>query len=228
MINMLLQVIAPHYCYGCGKVGMLLCENCKYDITDDPFAGCIVCARPSDTGICKSCHSSYEKAWCVGERIDILQRIIDAYKFERVKDADRVLASLLDRTLPILPRNTIVVHVPTVQSHIRRRGYDHARSLAKRFAIMRGLEHKSVIERLHSNEQRGLNKKERLNQASQAFRCNEQLDPGAVYLLIDDVVTTNATLRFAAEELKNAGAAKVWVAVLARQPLEKDKKDPGR
>jgi predicted amidophosphoribosyltransferase len=40
-------------------------------------------------------------------------------------------------------------------------------------------------------------------------------------LLVDDVVTTNATVRYAAQALKDAGAQIVWVAVTARQPLDK-------
>jgi predicted amidophosphoribosyltransferase len=50
------------------------------------------------------------------------------------------------------------------------------------------------------------------------------LDEAPVYLLIDDVVTTNATLRYAADALMTAGAKTVWVGVAARQPLDKTTK----
>ena len=215
-----MQIVAPHYCYGCGKIGTLLCENCKYDITEESFSGCIVCAGPAAAGICTSCRTSYERAWCVGERDGALQRLIDAYKFERVKDADSMLASLLYAALADIPSGIVVTHVPTVQSHIRVRGYDHARNLARQFARMRDLRHADLIERIDSGEQRGLSKKQRLAQAKSAYRCRKPAEGGTTYLLIDDIVTTNASVRYAVQALVDAGAKEVWIAALAGQPLK--------
>lgn len=221
MINALLQLIAPHYCYGCGKLGVVLCQKCKYDITDEPFSGCIVCAGPAVSGICNTHQTSYERAWCVGERSGTLERLIDAYKFERVKDAASPLASLLCDTLPVLPDTAIIVPLPTIQTHIRQRGYDHTLRIAELLAKDRKLECRKLLQRNDSYVQRGRNKKDRLEQARKAYRCVNQLDPSAIYILVDDVVTTNASVRFAADELKRAGATNVWAAVLARQALDK-------
>lgn len=221
MVNKLMQIIAPHYCYGCGKVGVLLCEDCKYDIVDDTYSGCVVCAHPSGAGICSSCKTTYERAWCVGEREGALRNLIDAYKFERVGDAAPVLASLLDHVVPSLPNNTFVVHVPTLPSHIRQRGYDHAENLAVSFAHIRSLSHDSVLTRMNNNHQRGQSKQVRMKQAESMFACSRELDPACIYMLIDDIVTSNASLSYAAAELRRAGAVIVWVAVVARQPLGK-------
>ena len=224
MINTLMQIVAPHYCYGCGKVGSVLCHNCKYDIVCEPFSGCIVCSRPANKGVCEKCEFSYVKAWCVGEREDVLKRIIDAYKFERVAAAADTLASLLDQSLPEVPRSVIVTNIPTASSHIRQRGYDHAAGIAKRFAKLRGLNYEMFLHRNDSGDQRGLSKRDRYKQAAGTFKCNKALNSDTTYLIVDDVVTTNATLRYAAAELINAGAGAVWVAVLARQPLGKREK----
>lgn len=221
MINKLLQIVAPHYCYGCGKVGVLLCQNCKYDIIEEPFSGCIVCTRPSSAGVCTDCASSYERAWCVAERTDVVERLINAYKFERVRDASLVFAYLLNDTVPDLPANVVVTNVPTVPSHIRRRGYDHAGKVARDFAGLRKLEYKTILTRSGSAEQRGQNKRTRFEQAKLAFICEQKLSPDYIYLLIDDITTTNASVRYAAQALRDAGAESVWVAVIARQPLDK-------
>ena len=217
----MLGFVAPHHCYGCSKVGTVLCANCKYNITDDVFSGCTVCARPSMNGICSQCKTTYEKAWCIGDREGVLEQLINAYKFECVKRASVELGILLDATLPVLPPETIVVPVPTVRSHIRMRGYDHALLLAREFAKRRKLQVSPLVKRSNKSSQRGLNKKERMKEAKQAFYCDKTLDSSVPYLVVDDVVTTNATLRYAAGALHGAGADIVWATVAAKQPLDK-------
>ena len=147
--------------------------------------------------------------------------VIDGLKFDHVKAAADTLAELLDNRLPILPPDTVIVPVPTVASHIRQRGYDHTLLIAKSFAKRRSLPLKQSLVRSNRSVQRGKSKKERLEQARTAFSCPAKLDDTPAYLLIDDVVTTNATLRYAAEVLMAAGAKTVWVGVAARQPLDK-------
>lgn len=221
MLNKLLNIVAPHYCYGCHKTGVPLCDNCKYDIIDEAFDACIVCASPSSVGICAECRTSYQKAWFVGDRSGVLEATIDALKFERVKSAADSLASLLDNRLPVLPTDTVIVPIPTLPSHIRRRGYDQTLLIAKRLATYRKLQCDQVLERRMHNVQRGANKKERFKQAERAFGVRRKIDPNVPYVLIDDVVTTNATVRFGAQALLDAGAKTVWVTAIARQPLDK-------
>jgi len=169
-----------------------------------------------------SCRTAYERAWCVGERSGALERTIDAFKFERVIDAAAPLAGLLDSRMPVLPNNVVVVPVPTLSRHVRQRGYDHIHLVAKEFAIRRSLKSNKVIRRTNNGGvQRGNTKARRMEQAKRAFYVDGVLDPDATYLVIDDVVTTNATLRYAAQSLRDAGARHVWVAVIARQPLDK-------
>lgn len=221
MIDGLLQFIAPHYCYGCDKIGTLLCQNCKFDISEEAFGGCVVCGTACLHGICKKCHTSFDAAWCVGERREVLEGIINSYKFERVKSCYKLLADLLDQTLPLLPADTVIVPVPTVAAHIRMRGYDHTLLLAKKLAKLRGLAIATPLYRNHSASQRGANKQLRLKQAKTAFGCKEIEASETTYLLLDDISTTGATLKYAAAALRTAGATTVWVAVIARQPLDK-------
>ena len=177
--------------------------------------------KPARNGICDGCTTSYSRAWLVGERTDTLQGIIDALKFERVMDAADSLASLLDMRLPVLPESVIVVPVPTSSSHIRQRGYDHSQLIAKKFAKSRGLKMEQPLRRVALTVQRGKSKKERFEQASMTYHADRMVDSSSTYLLLDDVVTTNATFRYCAAALMDAGAQDVWVAAIARQPLDK-------
>lgn len=220
MINDILRIVAPHHCYGCLKTGHVVCQNCKYDIIDESFDACLVCARPANEGVCVQCKTSYQKAWCVGDRADTLERVINAMKFERVIDGTKVLGSLLDARLPQLPENTIIVPVPTVTKHIRQRGYDHTLLIARELAKRRNLIAMQLVTRTTDESQRGRTKSERFKQAKAAFVCDQTLTQ-VPYLVIDDVVTTNATLRYVAQALVDAGAETVWVGVGARQALNK-------
>ena len=221
MIDTLLSIVAPHHCCGCGKSGSLLCPNCKYNITSETKNVCLACGRPSfRPGVCNTCKVPYSQAWFVGERKDVLQRLVGLYKFERAKSADKDLAGLLDDILPQLPENTMIVPIPTVPAHVRERGYDHTLLLAKRLGRIRRLPVAKILVRNTNTMQRHATAAARGLQAKIAFRVVGKVDENINYLIVDDVVTTGATVRYAAKVLKDAGATQVWVAVLARQTLD--------
>ena len=222
MIDKCLALLAPHLCPGCGIEGSLLCDSCKNDILDEHFLYCIACGKglPGRNGLCSECMMPYERAWCVADRRDHLQQLIGNFKFTNAHAAHRPLAELLHEHLPTLPTNTIVVPVPTVSSHIRQRGYDHMLLIARHFARIRGYMLDTVLQRATSTQQRSKGRAERVRQARSAFVCNKSLDPDKPYLLIDDVITTGATVRYAAQKLLDSGASAVWVASISRQPLD--------
>jgi ComF family protein len=220
MIDNMLGFIAPHICCGCGKIGTALCNHCKYDIINQPFLGCLVCYRANSIGICPEHHMSYKKAWIVGVRCGTLQRLIGSLKFQNMKAAAENLASLLDARLPALPANTLIVPIPTTTAHIRQRGYDHLQLIAEHFAIKRGLPIARVLGRGNTATQHQADRTTRLEQAQSAFRLTESIDPAATYLILDDVVTTGATIYEASRLLVQAGACFIFVGALARQPLD--------
>ena len=219
MIETLLSALSPHLCYACGRIGSVLCDNCKYDIIYDHFNECILCSKVCEpSGICKACRPCFSRAWCVGQRAEVLRKVIDDYKFENVKAARIPLASLLSSTIGMLPSSVVLVPIPTIPAHIRRRGYDHAVLLAKQLAKMQGVEMKRILQRSSYTEQRGGTKVQRQTRAKEAFKSQTPLS-GGVYLLVDDIVTTGATLQFAAQTLLDAGADEVWVCAVAKQPV---------
>jgi len=221
MLDYILSFIAPHRCCRCDKIGVTLCDNCKYDITSDPKMVCIVCKKPSArTWLCNTCIVPYGHAWVVGERDGILQRLVGLYKFERARSAYKALGDLLIETLPDLPANTIVVPVPTTSNRIRERGYGHMLLIAKYVAKAHGLKCRQLVKRRTKTKQRQSTARQRIAQAKLAFTVYEKLDANTPYLLVDDVVTTGATIRYASQALRDAGANHVWVAVIARQALK--------
>ena len=222
MPGYLVNLLAPHYCCSCGEIGAVLCEHCKYDIIGEPYEACILChnvAKPTEN-LCNSCSTTFLHAWVVGSRTDALKKAVDDYKFERIRAAYKLFAELFDATLPNLPPDVVIVPIPTIAKHVRVRGYDHMRLIARELARIRTLTYSPCLYRVTTTMQRGANRAVRREQATAAFTVRN-IRKGARYLIVDDISTTGATVEYASRALLQAGAAEVWVAVLGTQPLEK-------
>lgn len=220
MLEWFLDHVAPHYCCSCGEIGALLCESCKYDIVSEPYVGCLLCGRLSLSGACSQCQPGIDRSWCGGERRDGLETLINRYKFEYARAAYEPLGNIILSTLPDLPENTVIVPIPTIRPHVRQRGYDHVLLVARYVAAKRHLTLGSTLVRRTATVQRGASRSARIAQAKEAFMVQGVIDPIAPYLLLDDVVTTGSTLRYAAQTLKDAGVTTVWAVAAARQTMD--------
>lgn len=220
MQELFINLIFPHYCCACGKIGTLLCNRCRYHIVNDGYGACVICRLPvqSSEALCKSCRVPYSRAWCVAAHEGAVRRLISDLKFERVKAVGQVLGSLLADSTPKLPSGVTVVPVPTVAQHIRQRGYDHCALIARTFAKDKGVNYAEILSRQTSTTQRGAGRRDRLTQAKRAFAVKHAVS--GVVILVDDVFTTGATLRYAAEKAREAGASDVWIAIISREPLD--------
>lgn len=222
MLDKLLDWFIPHICSSCGEVGSLLCASCEYDIVDQSFLQCIVCLKPSYAdNLCRACQKKlpFQEAYVVSWRDGPLKALIDAYKFERAKAAAEVLSSLLDKSLPVLPEDTIVCYIPTVPSHIRQRGFDHMRVVAQLLAKRRDLELYSPLKRSSSTIQHGSSRAQRLEQAKTAFSLQGAV-PNRPVVLLDDIYTTGATVTEAAKLIRRETDQTIILAIIARQPLD--------
>ncbi len=193
-----------------------------YDITFDASSSCFSCGVPSLHGVCPACRPrfAFSNAWVVAERRDQMKRLLEDYKFERVYAAHQAFADLLNARLPLLPAETVVVPIPTIPRHVRQRGYDHAALIARTFARRRRLRYQPILKRKTNTVQVGANRATRRRQAEEAFICRTNLSSDTPYLIIDDIITTGATLQAAATCLQKAGASQVMVAAIAQQSLK--------
>ena len=222
IIERLLQNVAPHLCFGCGKTGSVLCDYCKYDISNESFVGCILCGKPYLDGICKNHDSLIQKAYVITTRTGVTKALIDGLKFDYMKAAAQSAAELLNECLPLLPENTIIVPIPTVRSHVRQRGYDQVDLIAKHFAHLRGLSVFNLLERTGTATQHTLNRSDRLKEAKHAFSVKAKIPlvkPDTPLLIIDDIITTGSTVTEAAQALKHLSNT-IWVTAIAYQPLD--------
>ena len=122
-------------------------------------------------------------------------------------------------------RKIVLVPLPTIRKHIRERGFDHTLRLCfelENFLQKRleGLgvkvEYQDLVVRKNKTVQVGKEKKERMRQAEKAYGIREgiKIENRTLYILVDDVTTTGASLAAAKKILQ---ADQVWAAVLMKE-----------
>ncbi|MBK6852811.1 MAG: ComF family protein [Burkholderiales bacterium] len=136
----------------------------------------------------------------------------------------RALAGAIERA-PGLPAVDLVLPVPLAAERLRERGYNQAWELARHVARRRGLRaDATLIERVRNTaHQLALPRAERAANVHAAFVLGPRGQArvaGRRVVLVDDVMTTGATLAEAARVLLRGGAAEVQCWVVARTPLD--------
>ncbi len=217
MIDAILSYIAPHYCCKCGKIGDILCQNCKKYITNLRYVVCLLCGRPAkNQAFCRHC-----RGWCLTTRTGAVESIINDVKFRRTKSGVEALADILDDAMPACSSDIVLVPVPTAPSNIRRRGYDHMALIAKRLAKRRQLLYVPLLRRRTNVTQHfAKTAVQRREQAKAFFEIAKTPDPHLTYVIIDDIYTTGSTLKAARKCLKDAGVKHIRLVAITRQVNE--------
>jgi predicted amidophosphoribosyltransferase len=120
----------------------------------------------------------------------------------------------------------VVTWAPTTEAHRRSRGFDHGELLARAVARRLRLPCRRLLRRTAGPPQTGRPAAAR-RASGPGFAAAARVDRGGVVVLVDDVVTTGATLRSAAVALREAGVRTVVPAAIARTPARPDGPDAG-
>lgn len=220
LIERLAGLLAPHHCLCCGVTGELLCAWCQPEAFVALPSRCFRChAATTDCAVCPKCRRAVplRHVWVASEYDGTAKRLLHLLKFEHTRAAARPAAAALEATLPYLDDQVLVTHIPSATSRIRVRGYDQSALLAKRLALRLNCHHVTLLTRHGQSRQVGAKREQRLKQLDGAFQPRRpELIKNAHIILIDDVVTTGATLTEAAKVLKVAGAKTVDAAVFAQ------------
>lgn len=218
MIEALISIFAPHYCTNCLKVGTKLCDHCMNNINIEPLSNCLQCAGPLIKQTCSNCKLPYSYIDSYLPRTGVIKQLIEDFKFNGARATAKPLAKILDNQMPHFPGQVVITYLPTARAHIRQRGYDHSRLIAKHLARRRKLKLQNLLIRKRTARQVGSSRQARLQQAKGLYKSRRSLDPKVTYILIDDVVTTGASVYYAAKAMRAAGAEKIAVITVAYTP----------
>lgn len=160
------------------------------------------------------------------EFIDPCRKLITTYKDHKEVRLASVLAQLLvDYIDPMWtePGNTALVVIPARHQAIRERGFDHMQLVGEQLAQLTGLPLENALEPNERGDQRGLSASSRQRNMHDSFLPSSlhrtmSMPVSRHVILVDDVLTTGATLISAATTLKQMGAEKVFGLTVARLP----------
>ncbi len=232
----LVELLAPGCCHLCGRhvpeIESAFCEACRSELLTNPGPVCPRCAAligPFSQG-CSNClkeNFPFEQTLRLGpyKEEGKLRDLVLRMKNPSGEFLARLIVRLwLERDRARFEALNVDVVVPVPSHWLRRlwRGYDQVATLARELAGQLRLPcERSWLYRVrHTPRQVGLKSADRQANVKNAFAVRKGLNlKGRRILLLDDVMTTGATLRYAARPLVRAGAACVVVAVLARTPV---------
>ena len=240
----ILDMVLPNRCVRCQREGGIFCDRCKKYISiinsgyvmNDMYGF----EKLLVAGLKEGCFERMVRDFKYKGRRDygkflaekLGEVIFDEIKRMRFSDglsdkSSEVTCGVLRKVETEIKeiRQIVLVPLPTIRKHIRERGFDHTLRLCfelENFLQKRlddfgiSVEYQSLLVRKNKTVQVGKEKKERVKQAEKAYGIREgvEIENKTLYILVDDVTTTGASLAAAKKILQ---ADRVWAAVLMKE-----------
>jgi ComF family protein len=211
-----LDLALPARCPGCGREGPPICDAClpKLDARLDVPPG-IAIGLPSDIP-----PPLLQLEWCAPFS-GLIRRALHELKYAGEKRLAVPLGEAVARRWSrTAAGGDLLVHVPVHAERRRKRGYDQAELIARAAASALHIPAAPLLERTRATTaQFDLDREDRATNVTGAFavRADKPRPSGRWVVLIDDVMTTGATLAACAEALLDAGAIGVSAVTVARE-----------
>ena len=199
ILGVIIGIIAPYECLVCNLEGKLLCNGCTQEL---PTVQALACAGALQTAQAATLYQGAAK--------DLLW----ALKSSGAQAAAKTITSQIIKRTKL--KETLIVPVPTATSRVRQRGYDQAKLIARELSRQARLPYLDCLVRVGQTHQVGASREQRLNQLKSSFYIKKPRSiKGRHITLVDDVITTGATVEAAASILKNSGALSISALTFA-------------
>lgn len=199
-----------------------MCPDCAVDLPHVRSARCVVCAQPlPGGGVCGQCLKrppAFDASQAVFDYRFPLDGLVQGLKYHQRFSLAGIFAE--EMVAAMFPREVdLILPMPLHRSRLVERGFNQAVEVARPLARLVGvpLALDGALRLRATPKLEGLSRQERRAALRGAFVCKRDLT-GARVAVVDDVMTSGATLDELARCLKRAGAARVENLVVARTP----------
>lgn len=228
----IMDVVYPRSCVACGEPGgpefAYICEACLRDIdfVDDPR--CATCGYPfygvlEVERVCPHCEE-LEPEWREGRTIALYtgptRLLVQKFKYQGAKYLAKDLGRMMERSPGLLEwlGSCVLVPTPLHPRRERERGYNQSELIARELGKLAKAPVVKALQRARDTQtQTRLSRKQRSRNMRGAFSLNDRMsiDPRLSYIVVDDVLTTGATLNACCAALRLAGVKDLRVLTLA-------------
>lgn len=245
------ELLFPPACSACGTLidrpdflaGRALCKACMQEWERQKNEPCGICARPAR--LCRCVTRDMEKGGCEalgkltfymhGRREPVQNRLIYSIKQERMRRTVDFLAGELAVSVHVLLaenklllNDAVLAYVPRAAAARLEYGTDQARELARALSQKLSIPVLPLLERRPGvrRPQKHLNSEQRIKNAKKTYRVRDfQGGKGKTVLLVDDIVTSGATMAVCARLLRRAGARHVFAIAVASDDQQSERMD---
>lgn len=204
LFQALVTGLIPPLCAACGRTchgGKIVCSRCARRLAAaDPLEGA------GTPGL--------DRTWSSAAHDGVARDLIVALKFRRLLPVAELMADRIHWLAPAVLLSGTIVPVPTSPLRSALRGFDPAAEIASALAVRTGLPLSTCLARRGGGRQVGRRRSERIGHPPLIQARGEV--PRSV-LLIDDVLTTGATLTACTQALRKAGAIRVVAITFSRR-----------
>jgi ComF family protein len=221
IIGPIINFLFPQSCFVCREPGKPICSECIKSFAPAKLR-CLKCGRANPFGLyCKSCHSK-SKANLVLAGFDYknpITSLIHQFKYEDVTSLSDPFCDCLAALLSKIPDNLEykICYIPLTLKKLKLRGYNQSKLLAEGIGQCLNVTVTGLLTRVEARESQVIAQSRKLRKTNikGAFSIKSGAEIPQKVILLDDVITTGATVEEAVKVLKAAGVKEVIVLALA-------------
>lgn len=222
-----LEWLYPPECCNCNRRGFVLCQDCYTEINQLQGDLCFQCGKPikNNKKLCQDCTAKpppYTQMRSWANYDGPIKKVVGSLKYRRNLALGPILANPLAEIVQKSGwKIDLIVPIPLSRRRKKERGYNQAAVISRNLARYLNIKHApNVVKRIKETEtQISLDVNKRFTNLMDAFYAIPATLNKRNILLIDDVITTGATMQNCAIALQRAGAENVYCLSVARSLL---------